>query len=68
MTHSSDKSLVILGCDIAKETIVICNRSTDEFKTIANRKQAIRHFLKPFQDGNVFGICEATGGYESLLL
>ena len=68
MAVHADKSLLILGCDVAKDTIVIYRSDTGELFTILNRKQSVRRFLTAFAGQHIFGICEATGGYESLLL
>lgn len=64
MAHLQQKPHIVLGADIAKDTIVFSDGHS--VFTIANRRSAIDGFLRKHKAGLV--VCEPTGGYERLLL
>jgi transposase len=55
-----------LGADIAKDTIVFSDGPAGSVRTIANKRGAIRAFLKA--RGADLIVCEPTGGHELVLL
>jgi transposase len=56
-----------IGCDVGKTTLVFFELGNDTTHIIANRKADIEHYVAAF-DSQCFLVCEATGGYEGLLL
>lgn len=68
MAASSKESLIVLGCDVGKDSVVIFNHQTKETVSVENTKKALHKLLKTLKGQNVFVVCEATGGYEVLLL
>jgi transposase len=56
-----------IGCDVGKTTLVFFELGNNTTHTIANRKADIERYVAAF-DSQCFFVCEATGGYESLLL
>jgi len=56
-----------IGCDVGKTEIVVFDQSTGRLQSIANQSEAIEAFAAGL-DETCFLVCEATGGYESLLL
>lgn len=69
MNPNADKIQFALGCDVAKETITFFNSQTRETFTVANTADALKAVLKPYAGClDVLAVCEATGGYEDLLL
>lgn len=55
-----------LGADIAKDSIVVSDGSAASVRTIANRRGAIRAFVRSCGAGLI--VCEPTGGHELVLL
>ncbi len=57
-----------LGFDVGKETITVHDDDgTGESHTLANRAADLKRFLKRY-GAEVYAVCEATGGYERVLL
>lgn len=56
-----------IGCDVGKTTLVFFELCSDTTHTIANRRADIENYVAAF-DNQCFLVCEATGGYEGLLL
>jgi transposase len=57
-----------IGFDIAKDTITLHDTLTCRIETIRNARKAIEAFIAPLQGLVTLAVCEATGGYETLLL
>lgn len=64
MAYLQQQPHIVLGADIAKDTIVISDGST--VWTIANQRRIIESFLK--KNDAALVVCEPTGGYERQLL
>jgi transposase len=56
-----------IGCDVGKATIVIFQLGGETTQTIPNCKPDIERFAATL-DTDCLTVCEATGGYEDLLL
>lgn len=56
-----------IGCDVGKASIVVFDSGTRRTETIPNRSAALAELAERL-DGSCLVICEATGGYEALLL
>ncbi|MGH6793904.1 MAG: IS110 family transposase [Methylocella sp.] len=56
-----------IGFDVAKDTITLHDTLTLRTLTIANKRKDIMAFLVSVEDV-ALAICEATGGYEAVLL
>jgi transposase len=56
-----------IGCDVGKREIVVFDSLSNGITSLANRPQALAEFAAEL-DPHVLVICEATGGYEALLL
>lgn len=56
----------VLGCDVAKNTVVMCDSATGTTHTVDNNLKALRQALRRLAP--TFVVCEATGGYEAVLL
>ena len=59
--------LRVLGCDVAKDSVVIFDSVTGRYETAENSLKALRRALRRV-GGQAFVVCEATGGYEAALL
>jgi transposase len=66
MTLTSPHSRFV-GCDVGKSEIVVFDSRDDRTRRIANRREALAAFAAEL-DPACFVICEATGGYEAVLL
>ena len=58
---------IFIGCDIGKASIVVFDSSSNRIGTIANHPQALAAFAAAL-DPACLVVCEATGGYEAMLL
>jgi transposase len=67
MTQASNTPLAIIGCDVGKASIVVCDSRDGRIRTIANRPDALADFAARL-DATCLVVCEATGGYETELL
>ena len=56
-----------IGCDVGKREIVAFDSLSNSITNLANSAQALTRFAAEL-DPNVLVICEATGGYEAMLL
>jgi len=56
-----------IGCDVGKSEIVIHNSFDGSTTSLPNRAKSLRAFAAKLP-ANCLVICEATGGYETLLL
>jgi len=56
-----------IGCDVGKANIVVFDSQSRQTHTIANHLDPLTRFLGGLGE-NCLVICEATGGYEDLLL
>lgn len=69
MKSIANTTKLFLGCDVGKNEIVIHVSTTGETLTLPNESLALKAGLKRFFDGSVdLAVCEATGGYEKVLL
>lgn len=75
MTQISNLNNHIIAFDVGKHELEVATIPSSPPKSISNSKASIRKFLKAEQKRNVrlelppiLVICEATGGYERLLL
>jgi transposase len=67
MTDSSTPFNCFLGCDVSKDTVTIHDSLSGRTLTITNKRAELEAFFSAFGTGTM-AICEATGGYEALLL
>ncbi len=56
-----------IGCDVGKKTIVVFDSHDRQTRTIPNRPDDLIAFAAAL-DQTCFVVCEATGGYEAILL
>jgi transposase len=56
-----------IGCDVGKNEIVVFDSLTNTVTSLANAPVALAGFAAAL-DSDVLVICEATGGYEAMLL
>jgi transposase len=69
MNPNADKIQFALGCDVAKDTITFFDSQSRETFTISNTTGALKTALKSYAGClDMLAVCEATGGYEDLLL
>jgi transposase len=64
---TTDAPTCFVGCDVGKKTITVFDSATGRTVDIANTKAALDAFAADLVPGCLV-ICEATGGYEALLL
>lgn len=57
-----------IGFDVAKDTIVLHDTLSGATHTIRNERKAIAAFVADLDEHIVLAVCEATGGYETILL
>ncbi|NKM82736.1 IS110 family transposase, partial [Rhizobium leguminosarum] len=57
----------ILGLDVSRDTVTLCDGRRHTV-TVANEADALRAALQPYQGTTTLAVCEATGGYEDILL
>lgn len=57
----------VLGCDVGKEEVVVFDSSSQRIAQFANRSDSLAEFAASL-DPNCIVVCEATGGYELILL
>ena len=68
MTEQTTTSYqTFLGFDVGKETIAVHDSTSGEGHVVANRAADLRRFLRAY-GGESYAVCEATGGYERVLL
>ncbi|API53001.1 IS110 family transposase [Rhizobium leguminosarum] len=58
----------VLGLDVSRDTVTLCDGRTRHTVTIANDADALRTALLPYQGTATLAVCEATGGHEDTLL
>lgn len=56
-----------VGCDVGKSEIIVFDSRTERTMSVCNQSRALAEFASALEPG-VLVICEATGGYEALLL
>lgn len=56
-----------IGCDVGKASIVVFDSQSQRTETISNQTAALAELAERLDD-TCLVICEATGGYETLLL
>ena len=64
---TTDTPTCFVGCDVGKKTITIFDSGTGKTVDVVNTKAALKAFAANLLPGCLV-ICEATGGYEALLL
>jgi transposase len=57
----------IIGLDVSKDTVTLHDLQTGVTITLPNMPQALRAGLEPYADRSL-AVCEATGGYEDVVL
>jgi transposase len=67
MTQTSKPPLAVIGCDVGKASIVICDSRNGRIRTVANQPDALAAFVASL-GATCLVVCEATGGYEMELL
>jgi transposase len=65
-TRETPRAIHVIGCDVAKDTVVMCDSATGTVHTVDNTMKALRPILRRMAPA--FVVCEATGGYEAALL
>ena len=68
MNTASNTTSIILGFDVAKASITVFDSASQRHTVLDNTPAAVRRFLKPYAGKDAFAVCEATGGYEAVLL
>jgi len=56
-----------IGCDVGKAQIVVFDSASEDVISLPNKAEPLAAFAATL-DGNSLVICEATGGYEAVLL
>jgi transposase len=67
MTDLTSTVSRFIGCDVGKKTIVVYDSRDGQTRSIPNRPDALSAFAGELDDA-CFVVCEATGGYEAILL
>ncbi len=67
MTNVSTPFCYFLGCDVSKDTVTIHDSTSGKTVTIPNKRSDLDAFFSD-RTAKTLTICEATGGYEALLL
>lgn len=57
----------VVGCDVAKQSVTLHDLASGRTVTVANEPEALGQALAGFR-GHDLAVCEATGGYEDVLL
>ncbi|WP_075218280.1 IS110 family transposase [Mongoliimonas terrestris] len=57
----------ILGCDVSKDSVAIYDTHTGQLFSVANTTEDLARFLVDL-GSETLAVCEATGGYERVLL
>jgi transposase len=56
-----------IGCDVGKAEIVVFESRSGHMRTLCNEPEALAAFASTLDEGGLV-ICEATGGYEAVLI
>ena len=56
-----------IGCDVGKTSVVVFDSAANKTRTLANEYAVLNAFAEEL-DESCLVVCEATGGYEDLLL
>lgn len=67
MTETVTPFSRVLGCDVGKLDIAVCDSASRRVVRVANEPTALAQFAAGL-GGDVLVVCEATGGYEAALL
>lgn len=67
MSLASTPAVRFIGCDVGKTAIVVFDSASGQTRTIANQPDALARFAGEL-DSTCLVVCEATGGYEAVLL
>jgi len=67
MTSANPIPQAVIGCDVGKTSIVVFDSRGGGTRTIPNQPQPLA-ILAAGLDATYLVVCEATGGYEALLL
>lgn len=69
MTIHACKIQSALGCDVSARTVTVFSSLTRKTITVANEASALRAALTPYAGSiDMLAVCEATGGYEDVLI
>jgi transposase len=66
-TPPAQAGLCVLGADVAKQAVVLCDGRTGRCWSVPNTHEALTQALRPYA-GHDWLVCETTGGYERALL
>lgn len=66
-TLPANAGLSVLGADVAKDAVVLCDGRTGRRWSVPNTEPALTRALQPYA-GYDWLVCETTGGYERSLL
>jgi transposase len=67
MTASASTFTHFLGFDVSKDKVTVFDSQSKSCLDVPNRFDDLVRFLKPFS-AQTLAVCEATGGYERILL
>lgn len=67
MPSAANIPLTFIGCDVDKETIVVQDSRGKPIRSYPNTLEDLTIFAESL-DATCFVVCEATGGYEAVLL
>lgn len=67
MTQTTCPPTHFLGCDVGKASIVVFDSRDGRTRTIPNKAKELAAFAATL-DATCLAVCEATGGYEAVLL
>ncbi|MDN2582051.1 IS110 family transposase, partial [Aquibium sp. ELW1220] len=67
MIHDCPQFHRVVGCDVAKHSVTLHDLASGRTFTVDNEPEALGQALAEFR-GHDLAVCEATGGYEDVLL
>lgn len=67
MTDTDTTFCCFLGCDVSKDTVAVHDRASGKMITVPNKRAELDRLLSSYSPRTLV-VCEATGGYEALLL
>lgn len=67
MSNAATAHPHVVGCDVGKDSVVICDSRTGEIRELANRPEVLADFVGGLPSDCLL-VCEATGGWEAVLL
>ena len=67
MANPSPVIETVVGADVSRDSVILFDLPSGRTLSVANERQALRAAFLPLR-GRQLVVCEATGGYEALLL